>query len=271
MTSPGKTLLRLLVTMAAFVALAPPVAARLDADAAIAASRAAVGKPIADGRFLDTEGRELRLSTLRGKPLVVSMVYTSCPDVCPLTTRRLASVVDIAREALGDDAFTVVTVGFDSTADTPSRMRSFARGNGVYGDEHWRFLSADATTIAALANSIGFSFAPSAGGFEHLSQVTVVDADGLVYRQVYGDLLDPPVLVEPIKELVFGRRATAASVAGWIDNLKLLCTVYDPASGRYRFDYSVFVSAGVGLLALGGMGVFIFNAWRQNQHRGPTA
>ena len=39
-----------------------------------------------------------------------------------------------------------------------------------------------------------------------------------------------------------------------MDRVKLLCTVYDPAADRYRFDYSIFVAASVGLLCLGGTG-----------------
>lgn len=272
MNRPAQNSLRLLATslLIASALGTQQVAASLDRDSAIASSRGAVGGNMADGRFIDAEGSELRLSALRGKPLVVSMVYTSCPDTCAVTTRQLAHVVDIAREALGEDAFTVISVGFDTAADTPIRMRSYARANGVHGDPRWRFLSADTATVAALTDSLGFSFAPSPRGFDHLAQVTVVDAEGVVYRQVYGDPFDPPALVEPLKELTFGRRADAVSIAGWLDGLKLLCTVYDPASGRYTFDYSVFVTAGIGTLALGGMGVFLFRSWRETRRGRPT-
>ena len=50
--------------------------------------------------------------------------------------------------------------------------------------------------------------------------------------------------------------------------MKLLCTVYDPAVGRYRFDYSIFVAAGVGLLCLGAVGVFLVRAWRESERYG---
>ena len=43
----------------------------------------------------------------------------------------------------------------------------------------------------------------------------------------------------------------------WIERVRLLCTVYDSSAGRYRFDYSIFVAAGVGVLCLGAVGVFI--------------
>jgi protein SCO1/2 len=51
-----------------------------------------------------------------------------------------------------------------------------------------------------------------------------------------------PWLVEPLKELVFNRPGSAGHfVAGLVDRVKLFCTVYDPTTGRYRFDNSLFV------------------------------
>ena len=49
---------------------------------------------------------------------------------------------------------------------------------------------------------------------------------------------------------VLDGRAEAATLAGWINGVRLLCTVYDPNSGRYTFDYSIFVGAAVGMLCL---------------------
>jgi len=40
-----------------------------------------------------------------------------------------------------------------------------------------------------------------------------------------------------------------------------LCTVYDPASGRYRFDYSLIIAFVLGLACLGAVAVFVVRAW----------
>ena len=94
----------------------------------------------------------------------------------------------------------------------------------------------------------------------------MIDARGRVYRQIYGDAFTAPSLVEPLKELALGRPAATSELGDWIERVKLICTVYDPNAGRYRFDYSIFVAAGVGLLCLGGIAVFIVRSWRD---RGP--
>jgi protein SCO1/2 len=240
--------------------------AAFDLEAARDASRQAVGRTIGAYGFEDGEGRRVELARLAGRPLVVSLVYTSCYGSCSVLTRRLAQAVAAARDALGADRFTVLTVGFDARADTPARMAAFAREQGV-GDANWLILSADEGTARALAADLGFRFELSPRGFDHVTQTTIVDARGRIYRQVYGDAFTTPELVEPLKELVLGEGARASTVAGWIDGLKFLCTVYDPSRDRYRFDYSVVVAALTGLLCLGAVGVFIVRAWVQGRDR----
>jgi hypothetical protein len=139
------------------------------------------------------------LAGYRGKPLVVSLIYTSCYHVCPTITQSLAHAVEVAEEALGEASFQVATVGFDAAVDSPERMATFAREQGI---DHpgWRFLSADAATIEELSTALGFIFYRSPKGFDHLTQTTIIDSGGTVYRQVYGDTFPAPRLVEPLNQ-----------------------------------------------------------------------
>src|SRR5688500_6938966 len=81
--------------------------AALDSQRALEASRAAIGSQPAPHAFTDTDGRRVTLADYRGKPLVVSFVYTGCSQVCPTTTRFLAKAVREARAVVGADAFRV--------------------------------------------------------------------------------------------------------------------------------------------------------------------
>jgi len=92
----------------------------------------------------------------------------------------------------------------------------------------------------------------------------LLDADGKVYRQIYGVKYDPPILVEPLKELIFGNRTESNMVAGWINNIRLFCTIYDPHSGRYEFDYSIYIGIIMGIIILGSIAMFIVREWRKN-------
>jgi len=238
-----------------------------DADKALAVSQAAIGKAIADLDFTDAQGKPVRLSDYRGKPLLISMIFTSCYHVCPALTRHLATAVDAAREVLGEESFRIITVGFDTSRDSPDAMRVFAREQSI-DDPNWAFLSAGQQTLDRLVQDIGFVYFPSPRGFDHINQVTVVDRDGVVYRQVYGSGFDLPWLVEPLKELVFNRPQSAGHfVSGMVDRVRLFCTVFDPATGRYRFDYSLFVQIVIGALAITAVAAWLVIEMRRARRR----
>jgi protein SCO1/2 len=233
-----------------------------DEAKATAYSQQAVGRKVGDYSFLTARGGPFQLATTRGKPVVVNLIYTSCRDACPLTVQTLAHAVDVAASAVGLERFTVLTIGFDTRADTPARMRDFAREQGI-DHGNWAFLSADAATIERLSAELGFLYVPIAGGFDHLSQTTVVDPEGRIYRQIYGTAFSPQLLVEPLKELIFSGEANSTGFSGLLKRVKLLCTVYDPNSGRYRFSYAIFMEIMVGGLSLVAVGAFIVRAWLQ--------
>ncbi|HEU0225994.1 MAG TPA: SCO family protein [Steroidobacteraceae bacterium] len=238
-----------------------PAAPAFDAGAALEASQAAIGREIGDHALTAADGSRVALSRFRGKPLVISPIYTSCYHICPTTTSHLARMAGIAASVVGEDAFAVLTVGFDTANDTPARMREYARERGIDSPQ-WTFAGGDAAAIAALTSDIGFLHRPTAAGFDHMIQATIVDPEGRVYRQVYGQEFEAPLLVDAIKRLVTGQRAAESTLPALLESVRLICTVFDPKSGRYRFDWSLILSAAIGLLCFGAVAVFIWRSWR---------
>ena len=98
-----------------------------------------------------------------------------------------------------------------------------------------------------LSDDLGFVYYASARGFDHLAQVTLLDADGRVYRQIYGSAFDPPAVIEPLKDLVLGGERSLFELSGLLDRFKLFCTYYDPLRDAYQADYGVIVSL-IGML-----------------------
>lgn len=209
----------------------------LDPDAAIAASQAVIGTRPGDFAFTATGGRQLRLADYRGKPLVVSFIYTGCLSACPVTTRQVAEAVRAARAVLGTDAFRVLSIGFNLPYDSPEAMRDHAQRFGL-ATPGWDFVSPQPAQVDRLLADFGFSYVPTSWGFDHVAQVTVLDAGGRIYRQVYGDI---PVqrLVDPLKELVEDTPLPLARVADLVERVRILCTVYDPRTNTYRFKTSI--------------------------------
>jgi protein SCO1/2 len=232
------------------------------ADAAIAASQGAIGREVPEFTFIEAGGGSYKISSFRGKPLLVSLIYTGCADVCPTVVESLATAKAAADETFGEAGYNIITVGFDTRNDTPERMQSFAKARGA-GGGNWKFVAVNGATVDALAEAVGFEFAASAGGFEHPAQVTIIDSAGKVYSQIYGGVFDPPAVMEPLKSLIFGGARPALSLEGLGDRIKLFCTVYDPRTGRYYFDYSLVLSFVIGAMALSAVLYFLVREVRK--------
>ena len=242
-------------------AAAPGLSPSLDQTAALRASQAAVGRTIGDYTLQDREGRAVRLSSYRGKPLLVSFIYTGCFQVCPTTTRALQKVVSVAREALGDGRFNVVSIGFNQPADSPQALKSFATQYGI-NSPNWEFLSPPAAIVPDLARGFGFGFVATAAGFDHLLQVSVVDAEGRIYRQIYGEDYYADNLTEPLRQLITGTPvADAASLSAILEQVRILCSVYDPRTGKYRVSYGLVLEIAGGATFLVWIIWFFVNEW----------
>jgi len=253
---------RCLLSLAAL--LAPLAAHAFDERLALRESQAAIGRAIGDYTLRDTEGRPVRLADLRGKPLVVQFIYTGCFQICPVTTQFLGNAVAAAERTLGKGAFRVATIGFNLPFDTPAAMKAFARKYGVASPD-WLFLSPDAGTLPALVADFGFRYESTTAGFDHLLQVSIVDPQGRVYRQVYGDAFDVPLFVGPLLQLAQNAPVPQGSLQALFEQVKLLCTVYDPVAGRYRLNYVVVAELLVGASIILGVLAFLVLEWRRRR------
>ncbi|MGZ5155662.1 MAG: SCO family protein [Caldimonas sp.] len=256
----------LLAVLAAVPARAGSVevgaAPALNADAAVRASQAAIGRRIGEHTLLDRDGKAVRLSSYRGKPLLVSFIYTGCFQVCPTGTRALHQAVRALETRFGTAQFNVVSIGFNQPSDSPAAMKAFAAQNGI-DVPHWSFLSPPASDVDALTREFGFSFQATPAGFDHVLQVTLLDAEGRIVRQVYGAEVAPDALGEPLTLLLAGRPLQLQSGRGdLIDRVRILCTVYDPRTGTYRVDYSLALEVAGGLTFAISMLLYMLNEWR---------
>ena len=223
---------------------AAPKVPVLDQGKALALSQSVVNKPIGDFTLLSREGKPIRLQDYRGKPLLVSFIYTGCFQVCPTTTKNLQRAVTNTVAILGTERFNVISIGFNQPFDSPDALKAFARQNGIVFP-NWEFLSPAPAVLTELTRSFGFSYVATPAGFDHIVQVSIVDAEGKIYRQAYGENLTADMLVEPLKQLVTGAPvAQTNAVADIIDRVRILCSVYDPATGQYRANYVLYFEIG---------------------------
>ena len=243
----------------------------LDERTALAAAAAAIGRTPPDFELLDRRGRPVRLSDFRGKPLLVSFIYTGCFQVCPAQTRALYEAVQGLDRMLGEHQFNIVSIGFNQPFDSPQAMRSFARQHRI---EHrnWEFLSPPRDSVDALTRAFGFSFVATPAGFDHVLGVTVVDATGRIHAQIYGDRLRADQIGAPLRELLLNAPPLATStLAAVVERVRILCTVYDPETGEYRYDYKLIFEIIGGALFFFSVAIYFLFEWRdQRRARRPS-
>jgi protein SCO1/2 len=94
-------------------------------------AKATPPKPAPALPLKDSLGRRLSLSSLRGKAVLVTFIYTHCPDVCPLIVSHLHAVQD----ELGPEArrLQIVAVSTDPRGDTPKTVAAFLKTHQMTG------------------------------------------------------------------------------------------------------------------------------------------
>ena len=103
---------------------------------------------------IDQNGRTLHFydDVIKGKIVVISFIYTSCQDLCPLNTARMAQLYDKLDGAVGRDLF-FISMTVDPENDTPERMKAFADAFDV--GPGWLFLTGKVADIRAINYKLG--------------------------------------------------------------------------------------------------------------------
>jgi protein SCO1 len=237
----------------------------LDERSALQAGDAAVGKLVPEYTLLDRQGRPVRLSSYRGKPLLVSFIYTGCFQVCPMSTRALHEAVKGLDKLLAPNQFNVVSIGFNQPFDSPAAMRAFAAQHGI-DYANWEFLSPPRAIVDALTRDFGFSFVATPAGFDHVLGITLVDAQGRIHTQVYGERMNAQRIGEPLRQLLTaGALPPRLQLSDVIERVRILCTVYDPETGEYRYDYALIFEIAGGLLFFLSVAVYFGVEWRNRR------
>lgn len=103
---------------------------------------------------VDQDGHTLKFydDVIKGKIVVISFIYTTCPDICPLTTARMAQLADMLGDTVGRDIF-LISMTVDPETDTPEKMKAFADAYGA--GPGWLFLTGKLEDIRAINSKLG--------------------------------------------------------------------------------------------------------------------
>jgi protein SCO1/2 len=127
------------------------------------------GIPPADFTLRDQDGKTARLADYRGQPVMLTFMYSTCRDTCPLTAQQIKGALD----QLGKDVPTLA-VSVDPANDTPLNARRFVNHQGLTG--RMRFLLGDRAELARVWKD--YFIQPQGKGFDHSAYVLLIDAQG---------------------------------------------------------------------------------------------
>src|SRR5580765_3266 len=124
--------------------------------------------------WTDMDGKPAQLSSLRGKPVALAMVYTNCTTACPLILANLKRIESaLSPEARGRVWFALFS--FDSERDRPEVLRTFASAHDL-DPSRWRLYHGDRAAVRELAMVLGIRYKKDArGDFDHSNLISVLD------------------------------------------------------------------------------------------------
>jgi protein SCO1/2 len=157
--------------------------------------------PAPDFSLASQDGATVALRGFAGRVLAVAFIYTSCPDICPLLTDKMAQVQD----ELGPDfgprvAFVSITV--DPENDTPAALGAYAESRGA-NPKGWSFLTGAPSVVGDVAKRYGVAVSRAADGrVDHTLLTTLVDKHGEMRVQYLGYRFDPEEFRHDLQELL---------------------------------------------------------------------
>jgi len=208
-----------------------------------------------DLAFTDETGAPVKLADYFGdKPVVLGLVYYTCPSFCNVILQNMAIAFDGAANALqlGDD-YIALAVSIDPR-ETPavasekkaSVLKMYTRGGA---EENFRFLTGTQENIEVLADAVGYRYYydKETDQYAHAGGIMILTPKGQLSSYYLGTEYLPKKLQFALMDAAEGR------IGPLMDQFVALCFAYDPSTGAYGFYIvnALRVVAGMTVLALG--------------------
>ncbi|MEO6410083.1 MAG: SCO family protein [Burkholderiaceae bacterium] len=174
-------------------------------SAAHAAPTALPGNSVYQVRpgLTDQDGRPFDLVSLRGRPVLASMFYSSCDKVCPMIFETIGMTLQ-ALPAADRDRVRVLMVSFDPARDSVAVLKQTAKAHQC--DERWTLARTDEAGARELAAVLGVKYRRLADGeFNHSSTIELLDTEGRIAARTGKLAAVDPALLKALRAAVRGR------------------------------------------------------------------
>ncbi len=158
----------------------------------------------------DQNGRDVKLSDLKGKILVVGYIYTHCPDICPFITDNMRRIQkEINADPSLKERVVFLSITFDPKRDTPEVLKEYAKLYKV-DESNWYFLTGDTLITDSIMKLMGIEYTirpvPERNTYfiDHTDRIHVVDQNGFTRGYFPGSRANVDSVVSFIRELAKG-------------------------------------------------------------------
>ena len=136
--------------------------------------------------LIDQAGRKFNFKPASGKIVLVTFVYTTCPDVCPLFSAHFAAIQRALDEEKRED-YLLLSISTDPKRDTPAKLQVYAQAFKA-DVKHWHFLTGTQKDLAEVWKNFGVNVQDRGNGqIQHTNLTTLIDAKGMRRVDYYGD------------------------------------------------------------------------------------
>lgn len=153
-----------------------------------------------DSKWQNQNGKELHLKDLKGKNLVVVMIFTSCRTACPILVADMKKVyTKIEKNKLDDTSLVLISI--DPTNDTPGVLKKFAADRNM-DKAPWIFLRSDEEATREFANVLAVKYKKiSPIEFSHSNIISVFDRNGELVSQEEGSGINSEAVAKTVNQL----------------------------------------------------------------------
>ena len=163
-------------------------------------------KPVSDlsiynlpSKWTNQNGQNLEMKDLKGKVLVMVMIYTSCKAACPRLVADMRNIESRLPDNIKPNV-KLVLISIDPKTDTPKRLKDFAIANKMDGDQ-WEFLRSTEENTREFAAVLAVNYKKIAPlDFSHSNIISVFNAQGELKFQQEGLGVNSQATIKNITE-----------------------------------------------------------------------
>ena len=194
--------------------------------------------------FVNDQGKKVKLAEYfnNNQPVLFSIIYYSCPNLCGLHLNGLSK----ALKDLSEDfrkRFNFILLSMDATEKPSLALEKKKHYMKKYSlpEERTHFLTGSKENILALSNQFGFRFRwdDDQKIFAHLPVGYILTPEGKISRYLYGVTFQAQTLRLSLVE------ASKGKIGSIVDRVLLFCFQFDPKRGRYSwYAYNIMRAGG---------------------------